>query len=89
VENRTAEDRERLVMRVLLASGVIFVAFAPVVFILVVWNTMEPGDCIPGWGPCPTAEGVAIGVACAGVLLVVGCVLLGLALGKMDRPDEG
>jgi hypothetical protein len=49
------------------------------VFIVVVRNTMEVGDCLGGSGACPTVSGVALGVACAGGLLALACVLIGRA----------
>lgn len=81
-ESEKAERRENRIM--FTVSGVIAAALAPVAFIFVVWNTMVPSDCIPNWGPCPTTEGVAMGAASAGVLVVIACVLLGLALKNWD-----
>ena len=74
-ELENAERREKRIL--FMVSGVIAPALAPVVFVWVVVNTMEPSDRIPGWGPCPTTEGVAAGAAGAGVLVVIACVLVG------------
>ena len=69
-----------MVARVLFISGVIALILAPVVFILAVGSMMEDGDCIPGSGPCPTVEGVAIGAGIAGVVLAMAWLLIALAL---------
>jgi hypothetical protein len=72
-------DRERREMRKTFVFGVIVLACVPLAFIVVVRNTMEVGDCLGGSGACPTASGVALGVACAGGLRAVACVLIGRA----------
>jgi hypothetical protein len=72
-------DRERRKMRKTFVLGVIFLACTPLACIVVVRNTMEMGDCLGGWGACPTASGVALGAACASVLIALACVLFGRA----------
>jgi hypothetical protein len=66
---RRKRMRETFVFRVIVLAG------APLVFIVVVRNTMEMGDCLGGWGACPTASGVALGAACAGGIIAMAYIL--------------